>query len=447
MMESPSQPRAVMTACYGLAGAVNALWGAALPAVDARLSLGPGRLGTILMAVAVGGLCAMPVAGRLADRYTGSRLLLAAGPAAALALLGPAAAGSFAALLPAAALLGVLFGMLNMALSVQAVAVERALDRPIMSTLHGTWTFGAVAGGAAVSWTLHAGVDVRALTAVGAPLLSIALCLIAAKSAPLAAPAPAAPSDRLVSKSTRERSGLAKRSKPVAVLGLGLVGAAAFVSEGAATDWSGVHATRVLGASAAMGSLVYTAFFAAMTLARFAGDALRARLGAAAAVTTGGYVASCGYGLVLVSGALPGAVSTKVACALTGWVLAGIGMAVVWPVVLSTLGTAGRSAAFLSTVATISYGGGLAGPALIGTLAQALSLPLALTVPAALAVVVALAAPRLLAAAVVTAARGGSPTQGPWPPGAAGAQAAAEPSADDGQCLTAVAGAGCSVQP
>jgi MFS family permease len=184
-----------------------------------------------------------------------------------------------------------------------------------------------------------------------------------------------------------------------------------------------------------------------MTLARFAGDALRARLGAAAAVTTGGYVASCGYGLVLVSGALPGAVSTKVACALTGWVLAGIGMAVVWPVVLSTLGTAGRSAAFLSTVATISYGGGLAGPALIGTLAQALSLPLALTVPAALAVVVALAAPRLLAAAVVTAARGGSPTQGPWPPGAAGAQAAAEPSADDGQCLTAVAGAGCSVQP
>lgn len=197
-----------------------------------------------------------------------------------------------------------------------------------MSTLHGTWTLGAVAGGAAVSWTPHAGVDVRALTAAG------------------------------------------------------------------------VHATRVLGASAATGSLVCTAFFAAMTLARSAGDALRARLGAAAALTAGGCVASCGYLLVLVSGMLPGAVSAKVACALTGWVLAGTGMALVWPVVLSTLGTAGRSAAFLSTVTTISYSGGLAGPALIGILAQALSLPVALTVPAALAVVVALAAPRLLAAAV-----------------------------------------------
>jgi hypothetical protein len=382
-----------MALCYGLTGAVTALWAAALPATDARLALGPRRLGVALTALALGSLCAMPVAGRLADRYTGSRLLRVAAPAAALALAAPAAAASFAALLPAAALLGMALGALNVALSVQAVALEGALGRPIISVLHGAWSLGAVGGGAAVSWSLHAGLGVRVLPLVGAPILAAALCGTAGKAAP---PADAAPPDP----AERSRSG-----QTGATLGawltamLGLVGAAAFVAEGAATDWAGVHATRVLGADPATGSLVYTVFFTTMTAVRFAGDALRGRLGAAASVRAGGLVAGCGYGLVLLAGALPGAVAGKVGCALAGWVMVGAGMAVVWPIVLSTLSAAGGSAARLSVVTTISYGGGLAGPALIGALAASLSLPAALSAPAVLALAVAVAAPGLLAAA------------------------------------------------
>src|SRR3954454_9076309 len=60
---------------YAAAGALTALWGASLPAFDARLDLGAARLGAILMALAVGALVAMPLAGRLADRWPGRRLL------------------------------------------------------------------------------------------------------------------------------------------------------------------------------------------------------------------------------------------------------------------------------------------------------------------------------------------------------------------------------------
>jgi MFS family permease len=70
--------------CYGLTGVLNAAWGATLPATDARLDLGAGRLGVLLMALAVGALVAMPIAGRLADRWTESRLrwtMRAAAPA------------------------------------------------------------------------------------------------------------------------------------------------------------------------------------------------------------------------------------------------------------------------------------------------------------------------------------------------------------------------------
>jgi hypothetical protein len=342
----------------------------------------------------------MPVTGRLADRYTGSLLLRAVAPAAALALAGPAAATSFAALLPAAVLIGVLLGALNVALSVQAVALEAVLRRPIISVLHGAWSLGAVVGGAADTWWLHAGIGVRVVPLVAAPVLAVVLYLAAAGAAPTSAVAAApvisgpvpAPGGRRRDRSPAPGTGL--------TVMLGLVGTAAFVAEGAATDWAGVHATRVLGADPAVGSLVYTVFFTTMTAVRLAGDALRGRLGAAVSLRVGGLVAGGGYGLVLLAAAVPGTTGVKVGCALAGWVMVGAGMAVVWPIVLSTVSAGGGSAARLSVVTTISYSGGLVGPALIGALAACLTLPLALSAPAVLAFAVAFVAPRLLAAAV-----------------------------------------------
>ncbi len=133
---------------------------------------------------------------------------------------------------------------------------------------------------------------------------------------------------------------------------------------------------------------MYTAFFVAMTVVRFVGDPVRARLGAVLTVRLAGATATAGYGLVLLA--------PQVETAIVGWVLVGAGMAVVWPVVVSTLGTSGASARRLSTVTTISYGGGLVGPALIGSVAGRAGLPIALLIPAALAVLVAAAAPAVL---------------------------------------------------
>jgi MFS family permease len=303
--------RGVITLWYGLTGVLSGLWGASLPATDARLDLGTGRLGGVLLALAAGALVAMPVAGRLADRWTARRVLRLVGPAAALALAGPAMVPSFGPLVISAAVLGMVFGTLNVALSAQAVAVEAGLGRPVMATLHGTWTLGAVAGGGVISAGLGIGVDVRVLLAAGALALTVVGCAIGAP--PVAAPPRAA-----ALPATAVRAGL--------VVTLGVIGAAAFVAEGAATDWAGVHATRVLGAEPATASLTYTAFFVAMTIVRFLGDAARARLGATVTIRLAGGVATVGYGLVLVAGALP---EGRVGCAIAGWALAGAGIAVV----------------------------------------------------------------------------------------------------------------------
>jgi MFS family permease len=388
--------RGAITAYYGLAGVLNALWGATLPATDARLDLGAGRLGALLLAMAVGALVGMPVAGRLAGRWGAPRLLCTSATAASLALAAAAMAPTPELLTFAAAVLGVLFGVFNVALSVQAVAVERASGGALMARMHGTWTLGAVAGGAGVTIGLHAGADVQALMGSGA--LALAVTAMATGRAPLPAQPP------------RSSMQPTRPLRPRLMIALGVIGTAAFVTEGAATDWAGVHATWVLAVTPASSSLGYTVFFGAMTVVRFAGDALRSRFGAAATVRLAGSVTTAGYALVLLAGVLPAAAPTRFACALAGWALAGAGTALVWPIVISELGALSGSARTLSLVTMISYGGGLVGPPLIGSVATTAGLPPALLIPAALALGVAIAAPAVLGA--VTGRRSTATTTG-----------------------------------
>lgn len=388
--------RSSITLSYGLTGGLNALWGAALPSTDARLDLGAGRLGGLLTALAVGALAAMPLAGRLADRWTAQRIVRLLLPAAAIAVTGPAAAPTFALLTVATVVLGALFGALNVTLSLQAVAVERAAGRPIMSTVHGVWTLGAVAGGLAISGGLHAGADVGLLVSGGALALAT-VGVVSGRAAetprgdreppaagPPLGPAAGPPPDP---------------ARPGVVILLGVIGAASFVAEGAAVDWAGVHGTRVLGADPATASLAYTVFFVAMTAVRLAGDAVRARLGAAITVRSAGCAATAGYGLVLLAGVLPDAAAAgRIGCAFAGWALVGAGIATVWPIVTSALGAARRASGRISTVTMISYGGGLVGPVLIGALSTAVGLPAALLLPAVLTLAVAAVGPAVLGA-------------------------------------------------
>lgn len=384
--------RLAVAGCYGLTGVLNALWGAGLPATDARLSLGPARLGVTLLVLGFAALLAMPVAGVLAERFTGRRVLRAAAPLYAASLVGPAAASSFDALVAAILLPGVLLGMVNVALTVQAVDLERAERRPAMSTLHGVWALGALGGGAVTTAALRAGADVRLIMVIGAASAMLASFTGVGRRLPAAVPAAAKTDD----------GPPAPGARPGVILLLGLIGAAAFLTEGAATDWAGVYARRVLGVDPATASLAYTVFFASMTTVRLLGDAARSRIRATRLVLLSGLTGTAGFAIVLLAPAVRAAAP---AVALTGWALAGVGMALIWPVVSSTVGVAfpGRAKG-LSMVTTLSYGGGLLGPALIGGVAAGASLPVAMAIPAASVAVITVVAPRLLAALTPRAA-------------------------------------------
>ncbi|MDX3111459.1 MFS transporter, partial [Nonomuraea angiospora] len=372
--------RAGVFGFFFLAGFVMGLWAAGLPSLNDRLGLGPARLGSVLLLISGGALVSMLVAGRLVDRWSSRRVCWFAGPFSGLVLLGPALASSYWALAVLAVLFGIGLGVTEVAMNAHSVEVERRYGRPIISAFHGTWSLGGAAGGGLTSLALQAGVDAQWLL-IAAALVVPLLYVPAARLLLPDPPAHAAASEAGVS------SGPSLGWSLIALLGLAAF--AGHLSEGAAIDWAALHARWVLETDPAMAPLAYTIFSVAMTTVRLLGDPIRARLGSVRTIQLAGVFATAGYVLVLVSPVAGGAL--QIVCAWTGWALAGVGLATVIPVLFSAVGAAGgRVGRALAMVTAFGYSGLLLGPAVLGYVAEASSLPVALIIPAVLAAVVAL---------------------------------------------------------
>src|SRR5439155_26111282 len=110
------------------------------------LSLDSRQLGLVLFIVTLTATLLLPVAGWLSARR-GSRGPTALGLLLACTGLTSAAfAPSLATLMPAVCLLGAGWGIADVAANAHGVALEVRIGRPILSVLHGMWSFGLLAG-------------------------------------------------------------------------------------------------------------------------------------------------------------------------------------------------------------------------------------------------------------------------------------------------------------
>jgi hypothetical protein len=105
-----------------------------------------------------------------------------------------------------------------------------------------------------------------------------------------------------------------------------------------------------------------------------------------AVVRGGGLLAFAGLALALASASAP--------IGITGFALMGAGLAGLFPLALNAAGeTDGPAAPALAAVATSGYGAFIAGPALIGLISEATSLPAALSLVCVLCLAAAALAP------------------------------------------------------
>jgi MFS family permease len=362
------QARIAVSVAFFLLGFGAGLWAVHIPVVQQRLGIDPAVLGLVLLALAVGAMAAMPMAGLAVAKFGSRRTTALATLAFTLAMPLPMVADSVALLFVAAGLFGFWLGGLDVSMNVQASQVEHARRQPTMSSFHGFYSVGGLVGAILGAAVIGLGFG-RGAGAVALAALLLGFAVWAALHL-----LPAEPSGE-----GGPRFALPNR----AVIGLGLLAFLCFAIEGAVADWSALFLATVKGAGEAAAASGYALFSLAMTICRLTGDRVVARLGARTILVGGGALMALGHALALASPwPLVGAV---------GFALVGLGAANVVPVVFSA---AGRTPGVIpsvgvAAVATLGYTGFLIFPPILGFVGKALGLPAALTLVLLMSVVVA----------------------------------------------------------
>jgi MFS family permease len=356
-------------AMFFAAGFATAVWAALVPFAKANTGVGDGALGLLLLCLGGGALVAMPATGVLTTRF-GCRSVLAAAVLVFCSVLPLLSVIHHPwALAGALLIFGVGVGTMDCAMNIQAILVEKAAAKPLMSGFHGYYSIGGIAGAGAMSAMMSLGFS--ALAASTLATLGVLVLLGWNTSGLLTYANPA--------------EGPAFAVPRGAVLLLGAICFAVFLAEGSVLDWSAVFLTEYRAVPEARGGLGFACFAATMTLGRMTGDKVVARLGRHVIVVLGALIGASGL-----------LVTVFVPCwqaSLLGYALVGMGCANIVPVMFSAIGRQ-RSmpqAIAVPAVTTLGYLGILAGPATIGFFAQHSGLPAAFLFVAVLFVAVAAA--------------------------------------------------------
>jgi predicted MFS family arabinose efflux permease len=369
------------------AGFAFASWASRIPQVRDRLHLRPSALGLVLLAIAAGSVLALPLSGpviaRVGSRRTVTAMALLLGVGLATAAVGypfglvPLIVGLF--------LLGFASGAWDVAMNVQGAVVERHLGRSIMSRFHAGFSLGTVAGAGigAAAVALHVPVTVH-LTAVAAGV-AVAVPLGARRFVPDHEEAGAAPTGDSAAGAgpgrTDRRGTLASWREPRTLL-IGVFVLAFAFAEGVGNDWISVAVIDGYGLSAALGTLAFAGFLAAMTAGRWFGPGPLDRYGRVPVIRALSLLGIAGLVLFVYAPVAP--------LAFVGTLLWGLGISLGFPVGMSAGADDPKLAAGrVSVIASIGYCAFLAGPPLIGFLGDHVTVLRALTAVAVLLVLAA----------------------------------------------------------
>lgn len=339
------------------AGLAMSAWAPLVPFAKERLALGEADLGLLLLCLGAGSLMAMPVTGLLASRFGCRVVVLVSGAFVCLVLPGLAMAPTPMLLGATLFAFGAALGTLDVAMNVQAVIVERESGGALMSGFHGLFSVGGFIGAGLMALMLWAG-----MTPVGA---SVAVSSLVALSLLAGAP------HLLREPDAGEGHGSIFVVPHGAVIFIGVLCFLCFLAEGAILDWSALLLTSEQGMDATRAGLGYAAFAAAMTVGRLTGDRVVSRLGGKRVLLLGGLCSAAGFFVAVLAPSAP--------LALVGFLLVGLGASNVVPILFTAAGNQSAMPAGLAigAITTLGYAGILAGPAVIGFVAHAVSLNLA----------------------------------------------------------------------
>ncbi|HEX5201411.1 MAG TPA: MFS transporter [Actinoplanes sp.] len=337
-------------------GLAFAGWLARAPAVRDDLHLSAAGFGLLLLCISGAAIVSIPLAGPVVQRLGPARTIMVASSSMVLGLAG-LGTGTLTGSVPVAAAGLMLVGAGNSAwdvsMNVEGADVERRLGRTIMPRFHAGFSLGTVLGAGASALAAAAGLPIWAQLYLTAALTAAVAVPTVRAFLPHTPPAASSAGGVSVSQAWRE---------PRTIL-IGLIMLGFGFTEGTANDWFAISLVDGYGASETVGAIGYGSFVTAMTLSRLFGGAAIERWGRVRVLRV---TVACGLaGLLLVVAGI------AVPLALLGGLLWGAGASLGFPVGMSAAADdPTRAAIRVSVAGSIGYAAFLAGPPLIGVLAQ-----------------------------------------------------------------------------
>jgi fucose permease len=353
---------------FATSGFLFASWLSRIPDVKTTLEISKGTLSFLLLALAVGSLFGLPVAGRVADRVGTKNTVRFGATVGIIGLLIASFSITFSQdlVVPIIGLgfVGLGIGMWDVAQNLEGTLIEQKLNRAIMPWFHAAFSGGTFIGalvGALATW-LAVPLSIH-LTVVAFVTL---LILLWGTSKYIAHESPNQESNQ--SQKVKQKSAW---TEPRTLL-IGVMVLAAAFTEGTANDWLAIGLVEGHGTTASEGVFGLSAFLVFMTAGRVLGSMALDRFGRVLVLRVL-FTATLLGCLLFVFGGPVGA--------YFGAAIWGLGASLGFPVGMSAASdNPKRAAARISVVSTIGYLAFLAGPPLVGFLGEQVGILQALLV-------------------------------------------------------------------
>jgi MFS family permease len=327
-------------------------WAIYIPAIKEDLGISKATLGIAIFFLSLGVFTIFPLASKIINKIGVGRATSIGIILSCIAALFPLMTPGFISLAAALFFFGATNGFTDISMNTLVTEIEKEDKQNFMSAAHGFFSLGGVLAG--LGSFLIPVLDNRALHMFLAVLLVLSVNFIFFKQY-----------QKVVAAPIEKEAFSFKNFKP-----LMLIGGVSFVvmgSEGAIVDWSGLFLKEVSLAPETIWGAGFLGFQALMTLGRFLGDSISARIGSVKIVALGSIIAIIGYLLVL---------TTDMYLAILGFALTGLGFSVIVPELFRIGGNVKgvESSQGIAFIAGTGYSGFLVGPVILGFIAEQFSL-------------------------------------------------------------------------
>lgn len=362
LQNSPKGFRLANTVFFFISGFGYSSWASRIPDIKAQLHLSEAQFGAVLFAFPIGLMFTMPFTGKLLNKYSSRYIMLLGAVMFNIVLAFPGFSSFVWQLIIILLIFGASRNIFNLSINAQALEVQKLYPKSIMTRFHAVWSLAGFAG---------AGLGYVMVTQKIAPsfhLLGISIAMLAVTACfyPLSIHTEPLPEVKKKFFSMPDKN----------LVKFALICFVSMACENTMYDWSGIYFQNVLHASPKLTTAAFVFFMTAVTIGRFLGDYAVTRFGIKNILFYSGIFITLGF---LTCFLLPYIYPT-----IFGYVLIGIGVSCVVPLVFSIAGrsTSLSSGSALTSISTIGYLGFLVVPPMVGFISEFLSMKWAFLVMA-----------------------------------------------------------------